>query len=747
MAATSSLRTTTSEATAQLVRRDAQVLSPGDVLVQGWPEIDPTVADTLVTAMRGVATVTNPKADGQTITGRFAVSKVESFEDERRWVKIHRTLTKIAADDALTTPIQMGREEVMNAFSLAEGTDNSVGYDYLYLDPADRATYIAKAVTPPAGYAEADRRFEVGADMTGTLQVLFRKVTWTAWAAASIAWTDYFDYAGERDGQVRHYAGIAKGDLAAAVAALLSAPAGYALDQLAVSDNRDGSISLAQTIREKTDDAVPAQTDQVTLNKHGLVEGMQYVFRVVFDDFSASDTLTPTNPDDVHYSLKDTATTLKANGRYRRTYFYEYTSWTAWADVATTPTMTTEGAPNGNRETLRNTWFGIGNATAVSTIVTALETPVPDASTHEVMTIEVTDNHNGSLTVRQDLLEIIDGDQENSEEETNPLGLGNVTITTRDYVYDGYKTEGTIPDPGAIGGYISAGHTTILKSDGYYRRVYKYVKGDWEGSELPSPDLMSVQGGGTKDEAGEVRTNVYHGLSVAYAKAQEAALAATSDIVRVQPLADGGATLIRRISTPNSGYASAANYHEHSAGSTEAGTPNKYVRLYPGLTAAQANTLYAALKVEGTSFVVATGSGPSNVTYMTTGVRYIEDQDSAKVTIIQEGTRAMAEDAWQEYYDGQIIYYYRVYSSIEPTQEDFRPAEQVVRVDRKVTVTKTTAYDWVAASTARYSLQMNRNTSWEPRNMWYSSRYGFYIADKETAYTTWDSFIAADPAA
>lgn len=185
------LRTTTAEADAILQGRRADSYIAGDQVTRFWSEINSTVADTLVTTLRGVTSVATPKADNQTLAGTWAVSDVWQDEGDRRWSTIFQKLTKInalsgspiAAD--LPTPIEMARDEIVNAFDLQEGHEHSIGYQYLHMAPGVRDDLMDLDVSSlePSGagdYAEKDRDFKIeeAGDRTGTLVVLWQKVVW-----------------------------------------------------------------------------------------------------------------------------------------------------------------------------------------------------------------------------------------------------------------------------------------------------------------------------------------------------------------------------------------------------------------------------------------------------------------------------------------------------------------------------------------------------------------------------------------
>ena len=200
------LKTTIPEADARLVQQRGDVwIAHQDsneeaiTLMREWPNIDASVADTLVITLLGTSVVTDPLADGQTYTGRFAVSDVVVVENPRRWVTIRQTLTwvtNVTTSAELTVPVILGREEVYRAFEWEAGAGTARVYQYKYLDPAAREVCLLtitdgqmfaltgltqRTSSTSTGFEIEERRWEIGprGDRTGTLTVLYREPRWT----------------------------------------------------------------------------------------------------------------------------------------------------------------------------------------------------------------------------------------------------------------------------------------------------------------------------------------------------------------------------------------------------------------------------------------------------------------------------------------------------------------------------------------------------------------------------------------
>ena len=189
--ANGNLTTSLSDSLWRVVTEPLDPKPAGAILIRETPNLDATVMQALMATQLSTLTVTNPVADGQTYTGLWVNSKPEAIPtegDDRRWFSLRQTLTKVT--DATTyatlpsTYLELYGKEALIPFALVEGTGDEITRMWLYLNPAREATLAALAVgdiTPPAGYAEKQRKLEIEqrGDRTLTLTVLFRKVTWT----------------------------------------------------------------------------------------------------------------------------------------------------------------------------------------------------------------------------------------------------------------------------------------------------------------------------------------------------------------------------------------------------------------------------------------------------------------------------------------------------------------------------------------------------------------------------------------
>ena len=198
--ATTLLLTTIADADWVFVDAEGNPVVNGYTLRRQVPYIDNRAADTLFVAQQAVTAVTNPVADGQTYTGKFANVKTESIEgtdpDNQREVIIRQTLVLVASVDNVTelaalTSEKMRSDEILNLFGLEEGERNVTGYKWRNVDPADQDNFIAisnaNMVTNFASGSESylSRRFVKEEDNTGTAYALFQIETWTNVKGAS----------------------------------------------------------------------------------------------------------------------------------------------------------------------------------------------------------------------------------------------------------------------------------------------------------------------------------------------------------------------------------------------------------------------------------------------------------------------------------------------------------------------------------------------------------------------------------
>ena len=184
------LNTTTTEAEARFSRVIIEPATGAYRLERRWPHIHAAYADTLIAALKAVASYTNPKADNETHTGTFvnSVVKPEAMSDTRQ-IDIIQVLTEVtaianvAALAAADSRLIDGRE-VLNIFGFEEGIEDTLGYVWENLNPSARS--VLDGITDASyesTFALASeqflaRKFEVLDDGTARFTLALKKDTW-----------------------------------------------------------------------------------------------------------------------------------------------------------------------------------------------------------------------------------------------------------------------------------------------------------------------------------------------------------------------------------------------------------------------------------------------------------------------------------------------------------------------------------------------------------------------------------------
>jgi len=270
------LLTTTTEADARLVSRKGELEGNGFVLTRMWPFIDATLAVTLTDALRGTATINNPKADNLAYSGTFVRSDVESKEGSgdnddmnQRYVNIVDTLIKVATVSnidslAALQNIIIQENEILNAFGLDEGEEDIITYIFFDINPASRAAFMAisdanmVSSLPGSGWTYVDRKFEDQKDGTARVSVIFKKETYLNVTGSTpdkdLLTRHIYGYENVNDAGGTPYYGIrsTKTDGADGIPTdnieeirdNQAAQAGYAITDINITDNKDGSSSL-----------------------------------------------------------------------------------------------------------------------------------------------------------------------------------------------------------------------------------------------------------------------------------------------------------------------------------------------------------------------------------------------------------------------------------------------------------------------------------------------------------------------
>ena len=237
---------------------------------QVWPYIDPNEVDTLITNLVTITNVTNPYADSQVYSGTFVASEIGSRRLEDAAIEVWRWLTRVstpanAAALAALPYRTIQKNEILRLFSLETGEGDMFGLIWDYLNPSDanRTNLFAIAdatlvSTFASGWTYSDRDWKIQKDNTATFTLIFKQATWlNVSGTTNLLQTNVYSYANYAPGSgatgltVRIVDGADGVPTASATAVrdATVARSGYVLDSVAISDNRDGSIS---TRREMT---------------------------------------------------------------------------------------------------------------------------------------------------------------------------------------------------------------------------------------------------------------------------------------------------------------------------------------------------------------------------------------------------------------------------------------------------------------------------------------------------------------
>ena len=181
------LRTSIADSQWLVLKEPTDPTATGTQLVRCINTVDVTTSATLVDTLQNSSPVTNPVAAGVTYAGKWVVSDCYIEVDHKNHGKIVELLTKVQTVDTEMdlpkTPIIKYGYDLINIFGRETADDNTIAYQYLYLNPASESTIKAMSIVvlKPVGYTEAVRKttIEERGDRTCTLNVLYRTIAWT----------------------------------------------------------------------------------------------------------------------------------------------------------------------------------------------------------------------------------------------------------------------------------------------------------------------------------------------------------------------------------------------------------------------------------------------------------------------------------------------------------------------------------------------------------------------------------------
>lgn len=523
---------------ARLIKDDVDAQNGKRIVTRYWQGVDPLYEQTILANRLTTKSRTDVTVRGKTYTGTWAVSNVfgEPMEGDGA-IRVVETLTQITSITTITdlqalTPLFNQENEILNLFGIQTGEGDYCTATYTNLNPASREVVmelsdanILTAATPTGDIAGtwtyADRKWVEGKDNTAQLIVLLKSMFWRSWATALAAGPTKLEYteAGtERQGIKKYWLGVAKGDLAAAITALLSevtvatetSPAEHHIRVVSATDNHDGSITLTRTEECKYQNVANTEATLVgskPINPFALQKGTVAQLTSVYDGFDEAEIEAVSDTTPAGYTLVDSE--IKPSGGYFfATFVYQLRTWATWGHDAYAYDTIEYTEAGTERQGVKKSWFGIRKAD-LSTAMTNLlsESTVAVVTDHHIRNVSVTDNHDGSLTfIRTE--ESKYQNAANTEatlvgsKPISPFALQSGAVAQLTSIYDGF-TESEIE---AVSDATPAGYTLINSetepSGGYFKATFTYQLRTWKtwGSPSYAADLTTYDNAGTANE-------------------------------------------------------------------------------------------------------------------------------------------------------------------------------------------------------------------------------------------------------
>ena len=671
------LQTTIAEEVARLETRDVEHLVAGDSFVRYWPDISNQAAGGLMLTLRTTATVVGPYADGHVVSGTFALGRVWCMESDasERAVTIYQTLTKTwtyseaEGEDGLPTPIPMARIQVLDAFSLSEGVDYVEGRRYLNLNPASKAEFMAMTITPPTGYTEKDRRWDVddGEKRTATMSILFRKVTWQAFDYTS---PDYFYYTQQdTDYQIKIevWDGILNSDVLTGLYTV-DTPATLHVIEARLRDNRNGSMGVSRTVVTRVTEAT--LDGQAIQRPHALSTGTIDSRRIIYDNYTLARIEAITDvPVPAGYTLNGFEDNYAGTKLRRRIYTCTKATWNDF-DVDN-PTFSYTLNPEGWGKTIWDVWEGVVNSDKLTGLYTA-------PSGYVIKNTTVTDTHDGALSIRRERSRLLDGKQTTSYSTIRPHGWDTITVSSIEATYDNY-VPGSLPDKSSFpAGYTLIEWPTVINSNGHLRRVYllesvTYPNAVDGSTSLPATSrVVSMSGHDSQNDNAITRTLEYKGFNIdTYGASALAALSVSQDantyVVDSATIGEGarGEAVIRRVLRMANTLTAESDGIMREASLKDGSTADGFLRWWPNLTSSAADTLITTLRANSTFLgLEKPGQDDEYDQYDNAKLWRQPVGDTGLFNVMQHGTNDIGSESW---YDGKYVESHRIFQYYVPS--------------------------------------------------------------------------------
>jgi len=321
-----------------------------------------------------------------------------------------------------------------------------------------------------------------------------------------------------RDGatRTRTWSGFDKADLVVIRDALkeddggIGNEANFHVTGIQITDNQDGSLTFVQSQIKKVEEASGADADgnlggMKKKDPHGFQPGTFNTFASIYRNFSEAELTALTDTAPTGYVHISTDPDIQSSGLFTRVYRYEKIVWLAWGHDAyahdfirgySNARGTGDEADGSKRDQFGKVWYGIRRADVDLAAQDCRKgTNTPPETNYVIIGVNISDNHDGSVTVEQVQRRRVEEDQAGAEVMKAHgiwTGLMNRIVT----LYDDFLAK-DLPDGDVIdladpddNDYHVVSNVPRIKGNGLWQRIvvseYPQWTKDWEDKILMS---------------------------------------------------------------------------------------------------------------------------------------------------------------------------------------------------------------------------------------------------------------------
>lgn len=328
----------------------------------------------------------------------YNVTTVSITEGQGGTINVQRT-QPLEAKGSESEAYDEERTEVMRPHSLVSGTKYHVTVKNHRL--SDPSTSYGTIDSSHTNYTLVDTSEQEESTGLWTKIYKYEKTVWPAFEENLSGYTTINIRAEGRENEQREkiWNNVSSASMDSAVIYLkATADNGYYVYRVSVTDNHDGSIRLVQTSGKAVNSAGREQTKKI--NAHSMREGIKTQISTEYWGFPEGSLPGGTNPTTSNDYILNDKKGPDDNGYYSRVNAQETVVWHEWDHVYDMVSYDNIGESN---ETRTRYWYGIrlqDQSAAVTACTGGTGLGAADAG-YLINSVDITDNHNGSITVVQ----------------------------------------------------------------------------------------------------------------------------------------------------------------------------------------------------------------------------------------------------------------------------------------------------------------------------------------------------------